>query len=456
MSATNPQDAADQMAQSIQMAQMAPPAPVDPHAALTAPIGPAPPEPPPMMAGGEKAAAPKKAEAAPAKMSPLANQQEHINKNLMADYQKDADPYGSPDNHPGFFGKLLHGLSHATGGDTRRQWEEQGLEGRLQNIAKEESTEGLQGAQAGEQGALEKQHEAETPEVAPNAESHRTLEQSEVTEHNAQAAALLHPQAKTAFEAWQQQNPGKPIEEWLKEQAANKNVRPDTPEQQYIDEYQQAHPGGTIAQAERAYTLDTQRPNQISPVLMFAPQPGGGTKAIPVGPGSTVPQGAQTAAGVNAVSTPTAATRTMGEMAATVQPQMDNVINEVQQLAGSLGPSVGRWNQLMVNKGGTDFPEFAGLDTDLDLLSSAIVRTHFGARGGQGYREELRKQFGEAQSPEDLINRIQHAEGWIKGYAAAAGKGNKDGGGVQPKEGETKVNSAGDHIKFSGGKWGPA
>jgi hypothetical protein len=125
--------------------------------------------------------------------------------------------------------------------------------------------------------------------------------------------------------------------------------------------------------------------------------------------------------------------RTMGQMAATVQPQMDNVKQEVQNLAQSLGPAVGRWNKLMVNKGGTDYPEFAGLDTDLDLLASAIVRTHFGARGGSQYREELKKQFGEAQSPEDLINRIDHAEGWIKGYAAAGGA--KSAGGNQPAQG---------------------
>jgi hypothetical protein len=125
--------------------------------------------------------------------------------------------------------------------------------------------------------------------------------------------------------------------------------------------------------------------------------------------------------------------RTMGQMAATVQPQMDNVKQEVQNLAQSLGPAVGRWNKLMVNKGGTDYPEFAGLDTDLDLLASAIVRTHFGARGGGQYREELKKQFGEAQSPDDLINRIDHAEGWIKGYAAAGGA--KSAGGNQPAQG---------------------
>ena len=113
----------------------------------------------------------------------------------------------------------------------------------------------------------------------------------------------------------------------------------------------------------------------------------------------------------------TMTTRAMAEMATTVLPRMTAISAEVDKMANDLGPAVGRWNELMVNKGGADHPEFAHLDTDLDLLASAIVRTHFGARGGQQYRQELRKQFGEAQSPEDLKARIAAAQDWIQGYA---------------------------------------
>ena len=34
----------------------------------------------------------------------------HEQQRLAKDYQKDADPYGSADNHPGFWGKIAHGL----------------------------------------------------------------------------------------------------------------------------------------------------------------------------------------------------------------------------------------------------------------------------------------------------------------------------------------------------------
>lgn len=67
---------------------------------------------------------------------------------LMALQKKDDDPYGSPDNHPGFLGKVLHGLNVATGGPGRRAYEEQGLESRLQDLSKEASMENLQGAEA--------------------------------------------------------------------------------------------------------------------------------------------------------------------------------------------------------------------------------------------------------------------------------------------------------------------
>lgn len=100
---------------------------------------------------------------------PIKEQTGHLQGQLENDYKKDADPYGSPDNHPGFFGKFLHGLSHATGGDTRRQWEEQSLGQRLSALATEQS-------QNEERGANTAHVNAETPEVAPNAESTRSLQ----------------------------------------------------------------------------------------------------------------------------------------------------------------------------------------------------------------------------------------------------------------------------------------
>jgi hypothetical protein len=166
-------------------------------------------------------------------------------------------------------------------------------------------------------------------------------------------------------------------------------------------------------------------------------------------------EAAATAKGVAGAGKPTVQTQNMAEMAKTVLPQMQRIDGEVDRLADQVGPAVGRWNELMVNKGGTDFPEFSGLDTDLDLLASAIVRTHFGARGGQQYRQELRKQFGEAQSPEDLKGRIAAARTWLQGYADMANPQQPAaaGGNVAPEGTVITVNGQ-QQIK-KGGKWVP-
>jgi hypothetical protein len=284
---------------------------------------------------------------------------------------------------------------------------------------------------------------AETPEVAPNAESTRRLQGAQTDEADARAFSLAHPQDE--FE-YQQTDHGllainkrtqavTPVT--LNGQAVGRPVadKPDTPEQQYLDEYQKAHPGSTIAQAEKQFKADTQTPQRAPIVQMFMPDPNhpGNSILTPVHPGQSIGPGAQTPSGLNSSNTPTSQTRNMAEMATTVLPMMDNVSKQVDQMASSLGPAVGRWNDLMVNKGGKDFPQFANLDTNLDLLASAIVRTHFGARGGQQYREELRKMFGAAQSPEDLKARIAGAGQWIEGYAHMADRGDANGGGHPPR-----------------------
>lgn len=150
---------------------------------------------------------------------------------------------------------------------------------------------------------------------------------------------------------------------------------------------------------------------------VLVPDGNGNYVATVLRPGQTAPAGTVTSSGLSTMSVPTSQTRSMAEMAKTVEPQIKNVVKEISDIRDKLGPAVGRWNDLWVKGAGMDDPQFAGLDQDLDLLSSAIVRTHFGARGGQQYREAVKKDFTEAQSPDDLISRIQHAAGWIEGYA---------------------------------------
>lgn len=89
----------------------------------------------------------------------------HLQGKLENDYQKDANPWGSPNNHPGFFGKLVHGLSVATGGDTRRGWEEQGLAKQINDVVGQKSQNDFRGSET----AKNTEDTAEMPQKASDA-----------------------------------------------------------------------------------------------------------------------------------------------------------------------------------------------------------------------------------------------------------------------------------------------
>jgi hypothetical protein len=67
----------------------------------------------------------------------------------------------------------------------------------------------------------------ETAELPGQAEERQRLE-------DAQIVNLLHPQAKTEFEAWRQQNPTAPVADFLKLQGQSKNVPPKEQLQQQL------------------------------------------------------------------------------------------------------------------------------------------------------------------------------------------------------------------------------
>ena len=179
---------------------------VDPHTSLTAPISPA-----PVQMSNELGAplgrtnelgdalpdqAEESPEEAPPKMSALSPQREHLSSRLMGDYAKDDAPA------KGFFGHIMKGIDDYLPGvaqqfrgtrDWREKNEEPQLEKRLQDISKDESTEGLQGAQAANQTATAGKTEAETPEVSPNAASNRKLQGAEAEHLGAETQGLKNP-----------------------------------------------------------------------------------------------------------------------------------------------------------------------------------------------------------------------------------------------------------------------
>ena len=73
-----------------------------------------------------------------------------------------------------------------------------------------------------------------------------------------------------------------------------KQEKPDTPEQQYLDEYQRTHPGASLDAAVRAYSSATQKTPQPTPPMMFIPNGDGTSTATAVRPGMKVGMGAET------------------------------------------------------------------------------------------------------------------------------------------------------------------
>ena len=420
--AQNPADIEDQIEQAYKMA--ADPAPVDPHAALTAPIMAAPRNELGDTMGNSNelgAALPAQAEAPPEtpKMSPLNSQKEHLNKNLMADYAKDNTP------SKGFFGHLIGGLDAAIPGvmeqfrgtkPYREKIEEPGLEKRVQDIGKQESEEGLQGAQQGKA-------EEETREAPAKNQSELGLQGAQTANVRSETSAREHPK-----EDWKA-IPGAigPNGEPIEIEATSGQVRyggvtgagpmkqpkPDTPEQQYIDEYQRVHKGSSIADAERAYTLDTQKPPQIQPIMMMIPNANGGSTATVVRPGTEIAPGAQTAAGVNSANTPTAQMRNTAQRAELVHAMTPELLQNINANASQLGPVMGHWNEFMQGKVGTENPNFAQLRADLLLYSSSVALAHAQGRLPENLREEFDNMINAPkQSPQNLtavINRIDQA-----------------------------------------------
>lgn len=118
---------------------------------------------------------------------------------------------------------------------------------------------------------------------------------------------------------------------------------------------------------------------------------------------------------------PTQSMLTMGQMAQTIQQQVPALKQEIDQLGAKVGPAAGRWNDFWVKKGGLDDPLYAGVDQDLQLYATALGKAHFGASMPEGFVNDMMRDFSLAQSPADLQSRVDHAEGWVNGYASRVG-----------------------------------
>lgn len=198
-----------------------------------------------------------------------------------------------------------------------------------------------------------------------------------------------------------------------------------SPEQRYINEYLQLHPGSTVSQAVHQYKLDAQPPERPPQQMMLVPDGSGGYTAQVIRPGQAVGAGAVTASGASSLNIPTSTTRTMAETAPKVVDLVDRSLTSIDRQIASLGPAAGRWSEFWTGKVGAPNPQFAELRTNVGLLQTLLMRMHVGARGGQQLLSHFKDLIDAGkQSPENLRAALGTIRAYAKDVGAAVPIGN--------------------------------
>ena len=127
---------------------------------------------------------------------------------------------------------------------------------------------------------------------------------------------------------------------------------------------------------------------------------------------------------------PTSMTRGSGEFAAALLPHVQDMRNLIQEAdaKGYIGPGAGRiYGQFLAGGvGSTGDPQadalLGKLRTTDSLIKSGMLRTHFGARGGQQMYEHFSKMLNSGnQSAAMMGGSLDAMESFLKGYATAGG-----------------------------------
>jgi hypothetical protein len=240
-------------------------------------------------------------------------------------------------------------------------------------------------------------------------------------------------------------------EYWIPKQAVGSLLKPPaekvkSPEQQFIDEYQEKNPGSSIADAETAFKKiqPPEKPERPPQTMMIGPD---GVAKV-VRPGDTVDPGSRTPQQQGSVNTPTMQMRTAGSRAELAASQVPGIIQEVTRLKDQLGPVAGRWNEFMQGKVGAPNQEIAGLRTDLIFLSSAVALAHAVGRLPENLREEFDQMINAPkQDPGNLVTILTHVQKWMQDNA----KYMKGEQGQTPGGGGPSVGTVQGGYRFKGG-----
>lgn len=398
---------------------------------------------------------------------PIAQNIEQDQQALQKVRWNQAHGWGTPENHPGKIGKLAHIFSQAgqIAGNIVAPNVVEGIQGSQSNMANKEAglttrlnKELEQSNQEQERDAVTRHTNEETSEAPLKGEDTHTLAGLQGKNITSEIGARDVENTGTTPDLATYRSlvkMGMPASKALQEIERDKALalKPSGMEKGSV-----VGPGGKPIEAnyhpQTGKWTDTtgkeiinpvpyEKPNQAGMVTMIVPDPNnpGGGIVQRLGAGSKVAPGAQTAAGVNSMNTPTTNQRTAAGRADTVLQMVPEVTARLDAMRGQVGPEMGRWNEFMQGKVGTNNPEFAALRSDLLMMSSAVALAHAQGRLPENLREEFDHAINAPQqTPENLKATINAMVPWLqKVQQQGQGPEGRAAGAATPAASEPKV-----------------
>ena len=131
----------------------------------------------------------------------------------------------------------------------------------------------------------------------------------------------------------------------------------------------------------------------------------------------------------------TSASKSMMEIAPKVRTLATKLRSRIESLKKEIGPAAGRWSAFWSGKIGAENPEYNKIRVDAGLLSTALMRMHVGARGGEQIMEHFTKLVGLGQqSPENMKAAMDEILDYADSVEGGHIKENKDGKGESSKK----------------------
>lgn len=134
--------------------------------------------------------------------------------------------------------------------------------------------------------------------------------------------------------------------------------------------------------------------------------------------------------------------RTMAYTANATLPHMDDILSEIDQLdkLGLLGEFKGKGTAFLTNKGFAipgltqDQRQLVGkFANDVKLMDSAMLRTHFGARGGQNMYDKFSEMLNAGEHPDLMRGGIESFKDYLTGYRDMVSQSTRQAAAAQTK-----------------------